>query len=130
MSTRAHVFVVVLTVVMLLFIFRLVRGQRVKAKYSLLWLSLGGMMLVMSLFPGVVDRAARRVGVDYEPTLYLVLGLGFLLLVVVHLSYELSRMENRIRGLTEEVTFLRHDLDNPASKGRDRAEGGESSNSV
>lgn len=126
MSTRAHVLVVVLTVLMLVFIFRLVRGQRVKAKYSLLWLSLGGLMLLMSLFPGVVDRAARRVGVDYEPTLYLVLGLGFLLLVVVHLSYELSRMENRIRGLTEEVTFLRHDLD----RGRDPSEGGESSNSV
>jgi hypothetical protein len=31
--------------------------------------------------------------------------------VVVHFSFELSRMENRIRSLAEEVTFLRHDVD-------------------
>ena len=99
--------------------FRLVRGQRVKAKYSLLWLSLGSVLLVMAIFPGMVDRIARRLGVEYEPTLYLVLGMGLLLLVVVHLSYELSRMENRIRGLTEEVTFLRHDLDRRSAEAHD-----------
>jgi hypothetical protein len=110
MSTRAHIFIIVLTVVALLFILRLVRGQRVKAKYSLLWLGVGGMMLLLALLPGVFDRLARRLGVDYQPALFLVLGLGFLLLVVVHLSFELSRMENRVRNLAEEVTFLRHDL--------------------
>ena len=110
MSTRAHIFIIVLTIVALLFILRLVRGQRVKAKYSLLWLAVGGMMLLLALLPGVFDHLARRLGVDYQPALFLVLGLGFLLLVVVHLSFELSRMENRVRSLAEEVTFLRHDL--------------------
>jgi hypothetical protein len=111
MSARAHVFIIVLTVAALLFILRLVRGQRLKAKYSLLWLSVGGVMLLLALLPGVFDRLARRLGVDYQPALFLVLGLGFLLLVVVHLSFELSRMENRVRSLAEEVTFLRHDLE-------------------
>jgi hypothetical protein len=110
-SGRTHVVTVVVTVLTLLFILRLVRGQRLKAKYSLLWLSTGGAMLVLAAVPGLFDRLARRLGVDYQPTLFLVLALAFLLVVVVHVSFELSRMENRIRSLTEEVTFLRHDLD-------------------
>jgi hypothetical protein len=113
MSFRAHVLVAVLTVGALAFILRLVRGGRLKAKYSLLWLSVGGVMLVLAIVPGVFDAIARRVGVDYQPTLFLVLAVAFLLLVVVHFSFELSRMENRIRSLAEEVTFLRHDLDEP-----------------
>jgi hypothetical protein len=110
MPERAHVFIIVLTVAALAFILRLVRGQRLKAKYSLLWLSVGGLMLVLAIVPGVIDTIADRLGVDYQPALFLLLGLGFLLLVVVHLSFELSRMENRVRSLAEEVTFLRHDL--------------------
>ena len=34
-----------------------------------------------------------------------------LLLVVMHFSYELTRMENRVRTLAEEVTLLRHRLE-------------------
>jgi hypothetical protein len=111
MSMRAHVLVVLLTLGALAFILRLVRGQRLKAKYSLLWLSVGGVMLVLAIVPGLFDAIARRLGVDYQPTLFLVLAAAFLLLVVVHFSFELSRMENRIRNLAEEVTFLRHDLE-------------------
>jgi len=107
---RTHVFIIVLTIAALAFILRLVRGQRLKAKYSLLWLSVGTLMLVLAVIPGVFDSVARRLGVYYQPSLFLLLGLGFLLLVVVHLSFELSRMENRVRSLAEEVTFLRHDL--------------------
>ena len=111
MSARAHAFIIVLTVLALAFILRLVRGQRLKAKYSLLWLSVGGLMLVLAVLPGPFDSLARHLGVEYQPSLFLVMGLGFLLLVVVHFSFELSRMENRMRSLAEEVTFLRHDLE-------------------
>ena len=111
MTGHAHLVTIGMTALVLSFILRLVRGQRLKAKYSLLWLSVGGVMLLLAIVPGLIDRLADSFGVAYQPTLFLVLALGFLLCVVVHFSFELSRMENRIRSLTEEVTFLRHDLD-------------------
>ena len=116
MTARAHVLIIVLTLGALAFILRLVRGQRLKAKYSLLWLSVGSVMLFLAVVPGLFDSIARRLGVYYQPTLFLVLAVAFLLLVVVHFSFELSRMENRIRSLAEEVTFLRHDLDEERRK--------------
>lgn len=117
MTLRTHIVVIVVTILSLAFILRLVRAQSLKAKYSLLWLCVGGLMLVLAVIPGLFDSVARRLGVYYQPTLFLLLGLGFLLLVVVHFSYELSRMENRVRSLAEEVTFLRHDLDGTGSTG-------------
>ena len=122
MSFRAHIFMLVVTVLTLAFILRLVRGQRLKAKYSLLWLSVGTVMLALSIVPGLFDAIARRIGVSYEPAFFLLLGLAFLLLVVVHLSFELSRMENRVRSLAEEVTFLRHDLDGDPQDRTDKSQ--------
>ena len=123
MSGDTHVLVVVLTLLTLAFILRLVRGQRLKAKYSLLWLTTGGMLFVLAAVPGLFDHLARRLGVHYQPTLFLVMAVAFLLLVVVHVSFELSRMENRIRSLAEEVTFLRHDLDVAGEKSDDNSQG-------
>jgi hypothetical protein len=112
MPLRAHIFVVVLACLMLVSILRLVRTKKLKAKYSLLWLSLGGVLLSLAVLPGrFLDGIGSQLGVEYQPTLYLVLGLAFLLAMVVHISFELSRLEHRVRTLAEEVTLLRREVE-------------------
>lgn len=110
MTVRTQVVLLVLTGLTLVAIFRLVRSGKLKAKYSLLWLTLGIALLALAALPNVADRIAEDVGVYYQPALFFVVGIGFLLLVVIHFSYELSRMENRVRTLTEETTLIRHEL--------------------
>lgn len=111
MSEKAHLVLAALTVVAIWVIWRLVRQRVMKAKYSLLWLSLGVVMAVIAAVPGALDWVAEQVGIFYPPALYLMLGIAFLLLLSMHFSYELSRMENRIRTLAEEVTLLRRELE-------------------
>lgn len=111
MSTRAHVMLAILVALAILVIIRLVRRRHLKAKYSLLWLTLGGFMVVIAAVPGLLDWTAGRLGIYYEPTLLILLGLALLLLIVMHFSYELSRMENRVRTLAEEAAILRHRVD-------------------
>ena len=108
MSTRAHIALAVLVALAILVIIRLVRRRHLKAKYSLLWLTLGGFMVVIAAVPGLLDWTAARLGIYYQPTLLILLGLALLLLIVMHFSYELSRMENRVRTLAEESAILRH----------------------
>jgi hypothetical protein len=101
----------VLVALAILVIIRLVRRRHLKAKYSLLWLTLGGFMVVIAAVPGLLDWTADRLGIYYQPTLLILLGLALLLLIVMHFSYELSRMENRVRTLAEEAAILRHRVD-------------------
>lgn len=108
MSTRAHIALAVLVALAILVIIRLVRRRHLKAKYSLLWLTLGGFMVIIAAVPGLLDWTAARLGIFYQPTLLVLLGLALLLLIVMHFSYELSRMENRVRTLAEEAAILRH----------------------
>ncbi len=110
MSTRAHIMLAILVAMAIFVIIRLVRRRHLKAKYSLLWLTLGGFMVVIAAVPGLLDWTAARLGIYYQPTLLILLGLALLLLIVMHFSYELSRMENRVRTLAEESAILRHRL--------------------
>ena len=106
MSLRAHLALAVLVALGIVFVVRLVRRRHLKAKYSLLWLSLGAVMVVIAAVPGLLDWTAERLGIWYQPTLLILLGLALLLLIVVHFSYELTRMENRIRTLAEREALM------------------------
>ncbi len=73
------------------------------------------MLLTLAAVPGVLNTVSEWLGVLYSPTLFLLLAVGFLFFVVVHYSWELSRLENRTRTLAEELALLRTRLDGDAS---------------
>ena len=100
MTVQTHALLAGLTVIAVVVIVRLVRRQVLKAKYAVLWLTVGLVLAVTASVPTLLDRAADRLGIWYQPTL-------FLLLLTMHFSYELSRMEKRIRALAEELALLK-----------------------
>ena len=46
-----------------LLVFFLLKKNRLSLRYSLLWLLSGVIMLVLALFPGLLDRFARLIGI-------------------------------------------------------------------
>ena len=95
--------------------FELLRRRQLKEKYAVLWLVVGVGMVVLAVFPGLLDVTARFVGVQSGPNLLLFVGVLVLLLVCVHLSWEVSRLEDKSRALAEEVGLLRLELDRARS---------------
>ena len=114
MTERAHLLWLVLAVVLLCtigLILVLVRRRSLRGKYGLLWVSVGVALIPLALFPGVVDWAARKLGIFYEPAVIFLAAIGLLMLLAMHYSWELSRLEERSRTLAEEVALLRADVE-------------------
>ena len=107
MSTRAHAVVIAMTIVIVVVIFYLVNKRQLRSKYGLLWLGIAAVLLPFAIFPSLLTELSHALGIAYPPTTFLLIGLGFLFAVVVHYSWELSRVENRLRELAEEVALLR-----------------------
>jgi hypothetical protein len=106
-SASAYVLVVGITLTFIFAILRQVRQRRLRAKYALMWLLVAFIAAPIALIPGFLDWIASVVGVEYGPALLLVFGLGFLAMLSVHFSGELTRLEERTRVLAEEVALLR-----------------------
>ena len=87
MTTTAHVFVIVVTLGTVGFIIWLVRQHRLKSKFSLLWLAIGLVLLVLAAFPDLLDRVSHAIGIDYPPATFLFAAVAFLFLVAVHYSW-------------------------------------------
>lgn len=91
----------------LLFIARLVRRKQLREKYAMLWMGVGMVVVLVSVSRGPMDRLARAIGISYGPSVLFLLAIMFLMAVVAHLSWELSRVEEQTRRLAEEIALQR-----------------------
>ncbi|MFI6242649.1 DUF2304 domain-containing protein [Micromonospora sp. NPDC050795] len=92
-------------------IVELLRRRQLREKYGMLWLAVLIIVIPLSLFPRLLDNVAELLGVASGVSLVLFLGIVFLLLVCVHLSWEVSALEEETRTLAEDFALLRAEID-------------------
>lgn len=107
LSSRAHVFVIAVTLITVGWVIRLVRREKLRTKYSLLWIFVAVFLATVAVFPGLLERLSSAAGVYYPPATFLLMAVGFLFVTVVHFSWEFSRSDDRIRTLAEELALVR-----------------------
>ncbi len=105
--SRLEMFLLVATIANVAIVLEFVRRRKLLESFALLWLGVGAGLVVLALARPLVDRFAEAIGVTYGPTLVLALGIFFLMFVAMSLSLHVSRLEDRVEILAEEVAFLR-----------------------
>jgi hypothetical protein len=104
--TRLEILIFGAALVTVGFILELVRRRQLREKYALLWLAVGLMGLLISIGRPALDATAIFLGISYGPTLLFLFSTLFLMLVCAHLSWEVSRLEEKTRRLAEEIAIM------------------------
>jgi len=117
-TQRLQWFAIIVGILFLVMMIDLIRKNRVALKYALLWLFSGLLMLLLAIFPHLLDSMARLIGI-YSPVNALfavLLCCGLVLMIsfsvimsgnkkaIVRLTQEISLMEKRIRELEGKQT--------------------------
>lgn len=97
--------------VILAIIVTMLMRRHLREKYAVMWLLIGAAMLVLALFPDLLGALAGLLGVIVPSNLLFALAVALLIGVTLHLSWELSRAEEEIRRIAEEVAILRADVE-------------------
>ena len=88
----------------------LLQQRKLREKYAILWVMVGLIALVLSAFPQLLEWAASLVGIMVPANLLFTLAIFLLLGVCLHLSLEISVVEDETRALAEEASILRNEL--------------------
>jgi hypothetical protein len=113
LSARAHILVLLVVLAGAFFLLRLLNRRQMRGKYTLLWMFVGLAVLALAAFPTLLDRVSHLFRIYYAPTTLFLVAIGFLLLICVYFSYELSRLEERTRVLAEELAIVRAERERP-----------------
>ena len=100
----------IVVVAILIYVFEMLRRQKLREKYAVLWIIVGIGTLILSIFPQILDTASSLVGIQIPANLLFIMTLVLLVGVCLHLSHEQSQAEDEVRILAEEVAILRSDL--------------------
>lgn len=103
--TNLAAFLVAFVIVAL--IVEMVRRKQLREKYAVLWLVIGVAVLILAAFPEVLYFVAALVGIQLPSNLLFALSILLLVGVCLHLSWEISKLEDETRTLAEEVAILR-----------------------
>ena len=115
MSINLQIFLVICIIIFLAIVMRFLTKKRLNLKYTLTWLFSGIFMLVIAIFPEIISRIGRVIGVDYPVnTVFLFAGM-FSLLIIFTLTMIVSHMNNRIYRMVQTQALLEkriRDLEN------------------
>lgn len=89
----------------------LMRRRLLLEQYSLFWLGMGVVILLLSIFHAALNSIAHWIGVVYAPSLLFLVGLLFMLGTTLQLTVTLSRLNHRSVRLVQELAMLRAELE-------------------
>ncbi|MCB8918070.1 MAG: DUF2304 domain-containing protein [Ardenticatenaceae bacterium] len=118
-----RVIAIIFSLALVLVTVQLIRKHRLREEYALVWFAASIVILLLSIFGELVSDLAALFSVSYSPTLVLVMGLLFALVVLLSQSVIISTQANQLRDLAQQVALLEwrlHQLegDDPAGIAR------------
>ena len=97
----------VVSLVLLLVVFELIRTRRLRERYALLWLATGTVLVVLSAWRGGLNTIAGWLGVrGYPPAVLFAVGLLFVIIVLLHYSTVISRLADQNTLLAQRLAML------------------------
>jgi hypothetical protein len=91
-------------------IIELIRQNRLKEQYAIIWLLTAVSIFIFGIWPDLLNVISRIVRLHHLTTLSMVAFL-FLLAIVLHFTLTISQLFDRNRRLSQEVAWLRFELE-------------------
>lgn len=107
MSIGLTISSIVFLLVLILFVLYLVKGRKISIKYSLVWILPCILLLIFSLVPGVMGFFTKLLGFQTPSNMILVLLVSFIMIVILALTVIVSKQNEKIRLLIQEVSLLK-----------------------
>jgi hypothetical protein len=97
----------IVSLLLVLVVFELIRSRRLRERYALLWLLTGGVLVVLSAWRSGLNTIAGWLGVrGYPPAVLFAVGLMFVILVLLHYSTVISRLSDQNVVLAQRLALL------------------------
>ncbi len=111
---RTSIAATVVSLLLLLVVFELIRSRRLRERYAILWLATGLVLVVLSAWRGGLNTIARWFGVStYPPAVLFAVGLLFVILVLLHYSTVISKLADQNTVLAQRLALLESRIGEP-----------------
>ena len=66
-NPQTRVFIIILSLLVLIYVINLVRTRRLREEFALLWLAMGIVFVLAAIFVDLIDKVSYMLGIEYPP---------------------------------------------------------------
>lgn len=109
MPPRIQIISILICILLVAYVFELVRRKHLSEEYSMGWLVTGTLMLILSVSDDAIRWVSGLVGATLFTSTLFFFGLMFLMIICLHFSIRISALTQQLRTLTQHVGILNHE---------------------
>src|SRR3954454_18196715 len=119
MDSRIQIVAIIAAVVLLIGVLELVRQRRLLERYALGWMLAAFVPLGPALWPCGLTVFADLVGIAYPPNALFFVAFGAILLLLLHFSVAVSRLQDQTKLLAQRHALLEQRVQAVESEARE-----------
>ncbi|MGP1597918.1 DUF2304 domain-containing protein [Peptoanaerobacter stomatis] len=105
MTNKLRVYVIILSAIFIIYLINMIRKNKINLKYILSWISISTGILIIALFPSILNLFSNFLGVKDPMNALYFLGFIFLIIVVFSLTVAQSRLSDKVKSLSQEIAL-------------------------
>jgi hypothetical protein len=102
---------IIFSISFLILVIELVKKNRLQERYSLLWIIMGILLLVLSSTPIIINTIAKWLDIKNPPSLLFLFGMVYLLVYSLHITTVISKQADKITRLAQELALLKQKIE-------------------
>lgn len=106
MAVEIRIFLLVAVILYFIEVIHLLKKKRLNLQYSLLWLAVGVLLILLIIFPQIIVAFSNLLHFQSSMNALYIILIGFLVIICVALTSIVSKQNNHIKRLTQNAALL------------------------
>ena len=105
MPLKQRMVALIIAAALLVFIVEIVRRRKLREEYSWLWIMVGSVIMVLALWPALLQNLTHWLGIELPVNTVFFFGLMFMVFINLHFSVKISDLTDQVKRLTQELAL-------------------------
>ena len=101
----------IVAILFFLVIISMIVKDRLKIKYSVLWILFSVILIIISFNINLVENMSKLLDIYYAPATIFLFAITFLIIYILHLSIVVTSQEKYIVNIVQEISMLKEKND-------------------
>jgi hypothetical protein len=110
-TAQLQIILLIASIITFLVIINMIRKYNLELKYSLLWLFICIINILLAAFSGIAKTTARLLSIQQPVNAIFLLSFGFQFFLIFSLTLTISRLSSKFTRLVQEVGLLKKEVE-------------------
>lgn len=112
MTMISRAFFILIGLIVIIYIYNKVKNNKLEEKESFFWMTGAVLILVLSIFPKILDIISKILNIYYPPALLFLVAIIFILYLILRLTISVTLLKKQCKELAQRNALLEKQLYN------------------